>query len=503
MKKSKIYILSIISFLLLFIFGSSKVYAAESKIETTIKNEVQAYVNSGTLEDFHLDLIDEEGYQTYYWKMVHLSDNLDYFASQSFNSIFQAYMAYENELTETWNIILSNLDIEPEYLNKDEILGLYWDSCYGGSQDVGYLYFIWTSKYCPSEFMTVSELKLNGNTYKLYDTEEDAENLNANWFSSMYYHFKEYDLTVHITPIAGYQDGKQFGVPLTKKYKFEGFTAGLDDAEYGKELDETKQFDITNIQEIEYDLGLTPTQNGKNACQLSTHGYKIIKECEAQSFWDWNYMGYKHYVYFNTTLNIDKIYRVDVSYILTNDDKPWYQFYLSDTDEKITKSLAGKRQNGGFLGLSSFTSFTEGSYQSTKDDAVNYKYRLHLNYDDDGWQLHFNNDIWESDYRRISQFKILRMNFLIDNETYDVAIDMDTIEGDTLFILDPDLILDTDTWWYDFKNTIDDALRNAWDKYQWVLWVLVGVLGISLILWIWTPIKKVLDFITFPFRDKD
>lgn len=46
------------------------------------------------------------------------------------------------------------------------------------------------------------------------------------------------------------------------------------------------------------------------------------------------------------------------------------------------------------------------------------------------------------------------MNYVIDEETYDVPIQMDTIEGETLFILDPDLIIDTDTPYYKIKNKL-------------------------------------------------
>ena len=45
-------------------------------------------------------------------------------------------------------------------------------------------------------------------------------------------------------------------------------------------------------------------------------------------------------------------------------------------------------------------------------------------------------------------------------ETYDVPIKMDTIEGDTLFVLDTDLILDTEIPYFKFKNTIDDFISN-------------------------------------------
>ncbi|UKI50766.1 MAG: hypothetical protein L6U99_05290 [Clostridium sp.] len=72
------------------------------------------------------------------------------------------------------------------------------------------------------------------------------------------------------------------------------------------------------------------------------------------------------------------------------------------------------------------------------------------------------------------------MNYVIDGKTYDVPIKMDTIEGDTLFILDPDLILDTDSPYYDLKKLIDDFFRKAKDKlnaYKIILIIIASTVG--------------------------
>lgn len=72
------------------------------------------------------------------------------------------------------------------------------------------------------------------------------------------------------------------------------------------------------------------------------------------------------------------------------------------------------------------------------------------------------------------------MNYVVDGKTYDVPIKMDTIEGDTLFILDPELILDTDSPYYDFKKAIDDFFSKAKEKlktYKIVLIVLASTIG--------------------------
>ena len=72
---------------------------------------------------------------------------------------------------------------------------------------------------------------------------------------------------------------------------------------------------------------------------MVTHAYKLIKDCEVQSHYDFGFGGYMHYVHFNTTIPIDKIYRVDVSYVLTSDNKDWYQFWLREDEQKVIKSL--------------------------------------------------------------------------------------------------------------------------------------------------------------------
>lgn len=137
---------------------------------------------------------------------------------------------YHTKNDTVWEDVLTNLDIEPKYLEPNKILGLYWDSKV--EETYSYLYLIWTSEYIPSEFINIKEIVVNHKTYKLYDSEHDKQELNANWWLSDYYHFAGYNLTIHKTPIGGYEQGKTFGIPLTQKYHFKGFKTGIDEAEY-------------------------------------------------------------------------------------------------------------------------------------------------------------------------------------------------------------------------------------------------------------------------------
>ena len=280
----------------------------------------------------------------------------------------------------------------------------------------------------------------------------------------------------------------------------------MDQAQYFSDMDPGKKFTGKCEDKITFDIGLIPELDGKNAMQLTTHGYEIIESCEAQSYFDLlAYGGYGHFAYFNTTIKIDKIYRVDVAYKITNDDKPWYQFFLPDEEHQIQKSLTPDRVKGGIFGLYNFAGFEEGSYQSTVDGRTNYKYKLHLNYDDTAWNWFVGQEFYECDYRRVSQFQILRMNFLVDGETYDVPIKMDTIEGDTLFILDPDLILDTETPYYDFKNWLDDGIADLKDKlkdYLPYIYAVLGVVGTVLLIWVLSKAYKFFKFLFGWIPDK-
>lgn len=481
MKKIKAFI-CIFPLVFVFIFGCSKALAAEPDISIQIRNEVDSYVASGKLEDWHSTFVDNEGYQAYYWKMVHLSNNLEYLSTQSRLEILSICTWYDNDRTETWNYIIENLDIEPQYLEQNKILGLYWDSRFNNLSDTGYLYLIWTSKYIPSEFMVIKELTVNGKTYQMYDSEEDKDKLQSNWQTGDYYHYVNSDLTLHITPIAGYERGEKFGIPLTQRYSFTKLVVGLDEAQWETSSSEYKMFDATIEHNVNFDLGLTPKQDGKNAMQLVTHAYEIIKECEVQSYFDLlQYGGYGHFAYFNTTIPIDKIYRVDVAYKVTNDNANWFQsIFLPNNEHQITKSLTSQRVSGGIFGLYNHQGFKEGSFKSTKDDSVNYKYRLHLNYNDDSWNIFEGKEYYESDYKRVSNFQILRLNYLADGEVFDVPIKMDTIEGDTLFILDPNLILDTDSTYYKLKKDLDDLIANVKQKLKEsknILLIIVGCIG--------------------------
>lgn len=332
------------------------------------------------------------------------------------------------------------------------------------------------------------------------------ENLKSNWYESAYYHFKDYNLTLHISPIGGLERGKYFGIELKQKYKFEGFKYGMDQSNYEIDMDPNNYFNGECKDTIIFDLGVKPKQDGKNAMQLVTHAYEYIKDCEVQSYYDYFFGGMKHMAHFNLTINPDKIYRVDVKYTISNSNKNWYQFWLKDDSHTITKSLTPDKSRGGRFGLFQYQGFKEGSFTSVSNQSKKYKYELFLNYDDKTWlwNIFTGQEYKEAHYKKVDEFKILRINYLLDDEVYDVAIKMDTIEGGTYNIFSRDLIEDENSVQHKIKVWADNLfnkIKDKLDKGKWIIYTILGVIGLSILVIIIIRLKQLITLLIWKPKD--
>lgn len=463
MRKQKLVLIIFICFV---IFSLSHLQINAATFHEDIVSEVTYYVEQGKLPAYHSSLSSDSGYQTYYTKRVRTAKDkeagLAYLAQQSYQDTLTVITWYRNMTNEVWQDILLNLDIEAQYLDPNKILGLYWDSRI--SKSFSYMYLVWTTEYLPTEFMTIHDIVINNKKYSQYESNSDSIG-KAQWYDSDYYHFPNNNLTIHKTPLGGFEQNKEFGIPLMQKYKVTYINAGIDKKQYLADPDPKGNYNIKFSSSIEFDLGQVPKKDGIKLCQLVTHAYEIIKDGEVQSFFDLGFGGYIHQAVFNTTIQIDKIYRVDVSYTLSSENKSWWQIWLNTKEVFVTKSLTAERVSGGFFNLFSYQGFKEGSFASNIKGSKYYKYKLHLNYDEGCWNIFDNPPYYEADYKMVKQFKILRMNYLADNQVYDVAIKMDTIDGDTLSIVDKELILDTDSILWNVKDQIYEVLEKAKDLF--------------------------------------
>ena len=105
-----------------------------------------------------------------------------------------------------------------------------------------------------------------------------------------------------------------------------------------------------------------------------------------------------------------------------------------------------------------------------------------LNYSEQNWDL-FGDYCVESNYKRIKDFKILRLNYLVDDKVYDVAVTMDQVDGKTLSIIDRGLIIDTESALWQIKDkaySIADGIELARN----IMATILGIIGVLLLFYL-------------------
>lgn len=426
-----------------------------------IADDVEARVEAGELDDFHLKYHKVEYYQMQYEQYRHSESGRAYWAGLAEEDVTWAMDMIASSQKDAV-IVMKNLQMPISSLKRNQALGMYFDGIF--------LNFVWTSEYLPIETYNLQSITLNGITYNQQLNEGYCSHLEGDGMfeCSTFYQSGPNNIQVNLTPIGGYHycsiDKKvyEYGIGLnTNKYEITGFEANYDsvlnglnpgeeDEEFGTEYkivsDDAKTFTFSQKPEYEQNAMM----------QLSSHCYIEITDVECQTTFGINFGGYQHAVFFNTPLDLDEVYRVDVSYNLASDNKPWYNFIAAEGSMDVVKSLTPATASGGFLGLSTYQGLKEGTFKSNVDDSKTYQYQLHLNYDAGGWNL-FKGGQDESKYTNVHDFKILRMNFLYKGQEIDCEVKMDEIEGDTLSLFDKNVILDVETPIWQFKETVKDV----------------------------------------------
>ena len=457
-----------------------------------IVNEVTNYVNDGTLERFHLNFMTESCYQIPYMKF---RNNISYWASlteQEIQVIFNRY--YEN--SKEFIAVMKNLQAPVYYLQKNQAIGFYFDGIF--------LNFLWTSEYLPIETYNLQSITLNGIKYDQQILDKGCTHMIGDGMFEITssYSYPEKNIQLNMTPIGGFhyctlaEEVIPYGVGLAmKNFEVTGFEANYDSITNGLNPGEEDEYFGTEYKIISTDsktfsFSEYPDYQKNAMMQLSSHVYIEIEDVECQSMFVINFGGYQHAVYFNTNLPLDDVYRVDVSYNLASDDKPWYNFIANDGSVDVAKSLTPDIANGGIFGLSKYQGLTKGKFASISDKEKTYQYRLFLNYDSNGWAF-FSEGVREELYTNVHNFKILRMNFLYKGQEVECDIKMDEIEGDTLSIFDEDAIVNTDSSLWKYKETaeeIGDAVGGVIDditsgdsKIMKTIYIILGTVGAVLL----------------------
>ena len=286
-----------------------------------------------------------------------------------------------------------------------------------------------------------------------------------------------------------------YGLDITT-FNISGFTANFDPFYHGIDFgteDEVlgTEYKIVSTDQHTFKLDKSCKEQKKSVLKSKNHCYIEIKDVECQTKFDLGFGGYMHCVYFNTSINLDFIYRVDVNYNLASDDKPFYNFIAKDGSMDVAKSLSPEIANGGFLGLGRYQGLTTGTFRSIQDNSKVYKYRLILNYDADGWNI-FKGGEDESKYTNVHKFRMLRMNFIYNGEQYEEEIQMDAIEGDTLSFFDKEEIINVDSNYWEFRNGVNNIQDTLFgDKTKNVLLGVVGVLSTIILVYVFLKLYRI------------
>ena len=464
MKKIKYILTLILLFLSIFIFASlsTNVYAYSE--QDRISAEVQEHIDNEELPSWHQIYKHYPYYQVIYQKFCNSAEGLAYFASITETHLREMFDWYIGDTTE-WTEMLSKLHTDVRKLEPNSTIGIYFDG--------KFLNLLWTSEYIPNDF-----LNLNSITYK---TSKGTFTLTNHIMSNICSHCngdEVIELTEHIyimeseqhvvcqinkTPIMVFHECDneviRYGVDLedVKNFTIVSWEAEIDHFETDMDPNNFYTFSSVN-EEITFNLAEGIRFGGNPFYEFRTHMSVEITDCICQSVWDLNFGGYKHYVYFNTDIDLEKIYRVDVAYSLLADDEIWAAKLISGVkNQALRKSLSEDKHRGGFLNLSRYQGLTIGDFSSNDNDAKHYRYRLMLNYDESNWDISEALVTSESDYKRVDEFYALRIDFLYEGEQLSANIKMDPIQGESMKAYNRDLILSTKDPIWKFKEASFEA----------------------------------------------
>ena len=423
-------------------------YNEKERLDTLINQQVQ----NGTLPSFHLKYVNYPFYYSIYNKWG--SSSLRNFSEKELISMLKQYGSDSG----MWVDIIDNLDVPVESLEPNMALGAYFDG--------KFVYLLWSSEFLPYEDFSLLSLTLEHEGQKKVIVNDNGYHECRQFNGDMEFeltfqsHYPEVNLQLNVTPILTYSyydgdpkvctNGAEF-LDGAKDFKVLGWTAG-------RTWERESSYTHTVTTDVEFNFTEPFKYGGKPVGQFQSHKYIEITDCIAQSSYDVVFGGYKHYVYFNTPIDMDQIYRVDVSYKLLADDAIWTKKLFDDPKtRKVIKSLSAGKVKGGLFNLASYEGLSEGSYASNEKNNHYYQYRLMLNYNEDNWDVSEWFHIMEADYKRVDEFYIFRMNFVYQGEEFDLPVNMDTVSGVTTKIYDRNQVLDTSSTIWKFKETAYDA----------------------------------------------
>lgn len=224
--KKIILSITLITVLTLSLFISPKVNASESETNEldVLAEMVDAYIADGTLPSWHSKYKTNPEYQEYFTHFMgnNIIESFGEMTEDELIFFINSFESYSNDmkvkiLKETKNLMNG--------ITANQSLGFYFDG--------EYLYFLWTSKYLPTPYLSISDItvKIKGisKTFNIgYMTNSDAvcTHLEGDPMvtSTQPIYYPEQNVQINITPIAFYhlcsEDKKIYTGGITYNDKF-------------------------------------------------------------------------------------------------------------------------------------------------------------------------------------------------------------------------------------------------------------------------------------------
>lgn len=271
--KKIILSIMLITVLTLSLFISPKVNAAESEYNEyyVLMDQIDQYITDGTLPSWHDKYKDNPFYQEY---LTHFIGNgiLERYGELEENVLVDLLSYFEDCSNEIKNKIIPDNNVITDELTANQSLGFYFDGIN--------LYFLWTSKYLPTTYLTLDSLTINikgssktfSNGY-MTDEESTCPHINGDQIVDVTenIYFPEQNLQINATLVSFYhlcsENKKMYTGGLTYNNKFydlmnltpitvEGFTITTDEGTYydiNESITDSSTYDLVEKCEFEGD----------------------------------------------------------------------------------------------------------------------------------------------------------------------------------------------------------------------------------------------------------
>lgn len=397
------------------------------------KQEIQNYVEAGTLQSWHLEFLDQPYYYSCFMKW---REDISQVVSLSKTQV-------QTQVTQAKNKkILTKAE---DYYNKTSIPleELEINKTIGIDFTMERTYFIWTSQFYPHLDFRLQEITINNKTYQLDimgGSEPHLERTQS--LLQDQYVILEKNIQLNFTIIGGIHDCYSTGNVVPYGYfhqdneiKVTGWKA--------RNL-ETNELLASNNETITFNVPGDPTEDYYSASQLITHQIDNIKKIKTISEYDEENEKYNHFIYFNSNVEIDDMYRINLGYLIED----------SRADEWLTSDEVGSYA----LNMARYSGIKKGNYEV---EGKTFNYELQINAEGD-WHVFELPEKDLDEYPNLDQIYYLRICYI--SPTYNENTMLDCFFGSLLSMPMDESYMESEDYIWKFGEAEEEPITNPDDE---------------------------------------